>query len=103
RVAGTGLVIPVAVSGPIRNPTVKVNDLGAAEANAGTVAGVVLGDATPLGIVGGLLGGDKLFGGGNTDICTPALAAARGQVVPEADAEQPGASKPGAFFKNLFR
>ncbi|MEA2725615.1 MAG: AsmA family protein [Acetobacteraceae bacterium] len=103
RVAGTGLVIPVAVSGPIRNPTVKVNDLGAAEANAGTVAGVILGDATPLGIVGGLLGADKLLGGGNSDICTPALAAARGQAVPEAGAEQPSASKPGAFFKNLFR
>ena len=64
RVAGTGLVIPIAVSGPIRDPAVKVNDLGAAEANAGTVAGAVIGNATPLGIVGGLLGGDKLFGGG---------------------------------------
>ena len=61
RVAGTGLVIPIAVSGPIRDPAVKVNDLGAAEANAGTVAEAVIGNATPLGIVGGLLGGDKLF------------------------------------------
>jgi AsmA protein len=106
RVAGTGLVIPVAVSGPIRDPSVKVNDLGAAEANAGTVAGVVLGNATPLGIVGGLLGGDKLFGGGTTDICTPALAAARGQAVPESAPgknEKPNVSNPGALLKNLFR
>jgi AsmA protein len=112
RVAGTGFVIPVAVSGPIRDPAVKVNDLGAAEANAGSVAGVVLGDATPLGIVGGLLGADKLLGGGTTDICAPALAAARGQAVPAAaaggSAVKPGAAKPapvdpGALLKNLFR
>lgn len=108
RVAGTGLVIPIAVSGPIRDPVVKVNDLGAAEANAGTVASVVLGNATPLGIVGGLLGGDKLLGGGGTtDICPSALAAARGQAMPEAAAAkgpQPNAApNPGALLKNLFR
>jgi AsmA protein len=106
RVAGTGLVIPVAVSGPIRDPSVKVNDLGAAEANAGTVAGVVLGNATPLGIVGGLLGGDKLFSGGTTDICTPALAAARGQAVAEAAPAKSGppkTSNPETILKNLFR
>jgi AsmA protein len=106
RVAGTGLVIPVAVSGPIRDPSVKVNDLGAAAANAGTVAGVVLGDATPLGIVGGLLGADKLLGGGTTDICPPALAAARGQAVAEsapAKAAPPKTANPEAILKNLFR
>ena len=110
RVAGTGVVIPIAVSGPIRDPGVKVNDLGAAEANAGTVASVVIGSATPLGIVGGLLGGDKLLGGGTTDICTPALAAARGQAVPApaqeaapAKAAGPKASNPEAVLKNLFR
>jgi uncharacterized protein involved in outer membrane biogenesis len=107
RVAGTGLVIPVAVSGPIRDPSVKVNDLGAAEANAGTVAGVVLGNATPLGIVGGLLGADKLVGGGGTtDICPPALAAARGQAVAEpapAKAAPPKTSNPETMLKNLFR
>jgi len=101
RVAGTGLVIPIAVSGPIRDPSVKVNDLGAAEANAGTVAGVVLGNATPLGLVGGLLGADKLFGGGQTDICAPALAAARGQAVPEAAPAK--TNNPEALLKNLFK
>ena len=64
RIAGTPVVIPVAVSGPIRDPAIKVNELGAAEANAGTVAGVVIGGATGLGIVGGLLGADKLLAGG---------------------------------------
>jgi AsmA protein len=103
KVAGTGLVIPVAVSGPLRDPSVKVNDLGAAEANAGTVAGVVIGGATGVGIVGGLLGADTMFGGGKADICTPALAAARGQAVPAAAAAKPSGSNPGAFLKNLFR
>ena len=107
RVAGTGLVIPIAVSGPIRDPSVKVNDIGAAEANAGTVASVVLGNATPLGIVGSLFGADKLLGGsGTTDICPAALAAARGQAVPEAAAKSPLPNlpaNPGALLKNLFR
>jgi uncharacterized protein involved in outer membrane biogenesis len=104
KVAGTGLVIPVAVSGPIRDPVVKVNDLGAAEANAGTVAGAVIGGATGLGIVGGLLGTDKLLGGGTTDVCPAALAAARGQAAPEpAKTEQPSLAKPGSLLKNLFR
>jgi len=108
RVAGTGLVIPVSVSGPIRNPGVKVNDLGTAGANAGAIAGAVIGNATPLGIVGGLLGADKLFSTGTTDICPPALALARGQPVPAsasapAPAAKPPASDPGAILKNLFR
>jgi AsmA protein len=104
RIAGTGLVIPIAVSGPIRDPMVKVNDLRAAEANAGTVAEAVIGNATPLGIVGGLLGGDKLFNPGTTDICGPALAAARGQPVPEAArTEKSGIPNPAALLKNLFR
>ena len=123
RVAGTGMVIPLNVTGPIRNPAVSVNKLGAAASNAGTVAGAIIGNATPLGIVGGLLGADKLAGGGAADICGPALAAARGQPVPAAAAKppappkpgapKPGASKPGAskpglanpgaLLKNLFR
>jgi AsmA protein len=110
RIAGTGVVIPVNVTGPIRDPAVKVNELGAAERNAGTVAGAVLGNATPLGIVGGLLGGDKLLGG-NTDICPAALAAARGQPAPADAKPQPakpgapnaGAPNAGAILKNLFR
>lgn len=107
RVGGTPVLIPIAVSGPIREPSVKVNDLGAAEANAGTVAHVVIGNATPLGIVGGLLGGNKLPGGAPADICAPALALARGQAVPEAAAtaptSKPAANDPAAALRNLFR
>ncbi|HEY1410999.1 MAG TPA: hypothetical protein VGF36_02600, partial [Rhodopila sp.] len=106
RIAGTGVVIPLTVSGPIRDPAVKMNELHTAEANAGTVAGAVIGGATGLGIVGGLLGADKLLGGGSGDVCPAALAAARGQAVPEATpakAGKPSVSNPGALLKNLFR
>jgi uncharacterized protein involved in outer membrane biogenesis len=107
RVGGTEVVIPLAVSGPIRNPAVKVNEIAAAESNAGTVAGAVIGNATPLGIVGGLLGVNKALTGGTTDICPTVLAAARGQAVPEsapvAKPGAPGARDPGAALKNLFR
>jgi hypothetical protein len=101
RIAGTNVIIPINLSGPIRDPAVKVNELGAAERNAGSVAGAILGNATPLGIVGGLLGGDKLLGG-NTDICPAVLAAARGQATP-AETAKPDVSIPGALLKNLFR
>jgi AsmA protein len=105
RIAGTGLVIPLAVSGPIRDPVVKMNDLGAAEANAGTVADAVIGNAAPLGIVGGLLGADKFLGLGATNICPAALATAKGEAVPEAAtrADKPNIPNAGAFLKKLFR
>jgi AsmA protein len=107
RIAGTGVVIPISVDGPIRDPAIKVNELGAAERNAGSVAGAIIGNATPLGIVGGLLGGDKLRGD-NTDICPAALAAARGQALPApgskpAAPSKPDAPNPGTLLKNLFR
>jgi AsmA protein len=108
RIAGTPLVFPVGVEGPIRDPTVKVSELGAAERNAGSVAGALIGDATPLGIVGGLLGADKLFGG-QTDICPSALAASRGRAVPEGEGKpeakagaKPPSLNPGQLLKNLF-
>ena len=37
RVAGTVIVVPLQVTGPIRSPAVKVNAVGTAEANAVTV------------------------------------------------------------------
>src|SRR5262249_24749292 len=89
RIAGTGVVFPVGIEGPIRDPTVKVSEIGTAERNAGAVAGAVLGDATPLGIVGGLLGADKLLGGQSSDVCPAALVAARGRAAPADAAAKP--------------
>ncbi len=115
RAAATTLEIPVNVSGPMRAPSVAVNKLGAAEANAGTVAGALAGNATALGIVGGLLGADKAIGvAGGGDICPAALAAARGQAAPaQASTPQqkapkqapsaPSLSNPADALKGLFR
>lgn len=104
RIGGTGVVIPVNVAGPIRNPRVGVNRIGTAEFNAGTVASAVLGGATPLGALGGLLGGDKILRGGSSDVCPAALAMARGQAAPAPlPASKPNLADPGALLKNLFR
>jgi len=109
RIAGASVVVPIQLTGPIRAPATAVNKLGAAEANAGSVAGAVTGTATPLGILGGLFGADKLLTGGGGDICAPALAAARGgkvaqetQPTPSRPAA-PGPSDPAAALRNLFR
>ena len=101
RLGGTEVVIPINVAGPIRNPRIGVNRVGAAESNAGTVAGAVLGSATPLGALGGLLSGDKILRG-SSDVCPAALAVARGQAAP-VPAHQPNLADPAALLKNLLR
>jgi AsmA protein len=106
RLGGTAVVIPVSVAGPMRSPRVGVNTVGAAESNAGTVASAVLGGATPLGALGGLIGGNKLMTAGSADVCPAALAEARGQAVPAeapAPAQQPKPLDPAALLKNLFK
>ncbi|WP_428487875.1 AsmA family protein [Rhodopila sp.] len=113
RIAGTSVVVPIQLAGPIQKPATSVNKINAAESNVGSVAGAVVGDATPLGIVGGLLGANKLLGGG--DICTPAMAAARGQAVPAQAPPKPAPpqsnpaqsnptlSNPAAELRKLFK
>lgn len=114
RVAGNVIVIPVQLSGPLRGPSTRVNQIRSLEANAGSVAGAVIGNATPLGAIAGLLGGNRATSGG--DICPAALAAARGQAAPAAPAEGlgklpeavpklpiPNLSDPTKSLRNLFR
>ena len=108
KLAATSLVIPVKVTGPMRNPSASVDKVATATSNAGTVAGAVVGTASGLGIVGGLLGVDKALGLAGGDPCPAALAAARGQPAP-AQATTGGPSKyvpslgnPGAALKSLF-
>ncbi len=108
RIAGTPVVIPIAVTGPMQSPKVAVNKLGAAESNVGSVAGALAGNATPLGLLGGLLGADKLLGGGGGDVCGPVLAAARGGKEPQdgeaAHGKAPNPlSNPAAALRNLLR
>jgi AsmA protein len=107
RLGGTPVVIPVSVTGPIRNPRIGVNKIGAAESNAGTVADALLGKATPLGALGGLIGGDKIAGGAS-DVCPAALAEARGQAAPtsapaSASAKPPNLADPAALLKSLLK
>jgi len=92
RVAGTGLVVPLEVTGPILAPATKVNAVGTFEANAGTVAGGVLGSATPLGLLGGVVGANKLLGGAPVPSCDAALAVARGGAAPASAAPASAAS-----------
>jgi len=107
RLGSTVIVVPVQANGPIRSPAVKVNAIGAAESNMGTVAGAVAGKATPLGLLGGMLGGGKLADAGSADSCAGPLAVARGQPLPQ-DAlpgaqTQPKPSVSGALLHDLFR
>ena len=106
RVAGTVIVVPLQVTGPVRSPEVKVNAIGAAKSNAGTVAGAVAGSATPLGLLGGMLGGGKLLDSGSGESCAGPLALARGQAPPPAAASsapaKPKPSAPGALLHELF-
>jgi AsmA protein len=110
RVAGTVIVVPLQLTGPIQLPDVKLNALGAAESNVGTVAGAVVGSATPLGLLGGMLGGGKLLNTGSKEGCAGPLALARGEATPAAPAGptssaavQPKPSAPGKLLHDLFR
>ena len=98
KLAGTILVVPMHVTGPIGAPATRIERLDAAEDNAGTVAGAIIGDATPLGLLGGMLGADKLLGGG--DVCPGPLALARGDSAPSAAGPKP--SRAGGFLQQLF-
>lgn len=112
RLAGTSVVVPLRVTGPIRSPAVALDAIGTAESNAGTVAGVVIGGATPFGLLGGALGGGKLLGsGGSGESCAGPLARARGQPAPAVQGgAAPGAaaqpnpkpSSPGALLHGLL-
>ncbi len=107
RLGGTVIVVPLRLTGPIRSPAIVVNGLGAAEANAGTIAGTVAGSTSPLGLLGSLLGGGKLPDGGSGDSCTGPLALARGETAPTAGASnalaQPKPINSGVLLHDLFR
>ncbi len=113
RVGGTGFRVPLRVTGPLRSPRVDVDATAAAEANAGRLAGIIIGNTTPLGIFGGLLGSDALPADGGSP-CPAALIVARGGTVPVEAAQAPdrpaaapprGTSLPnaGAILRQFLR
>ena len=113
RIAGTGLVVPLRITGPFRSPSSAPDPTATVTQNAGTVAGAVLGNATPMGLIAGALGVKQLQGGAEADLRRGLGGGARhgrprGTVKPsaaggasaEAEAE---AARCGRALKQLFR
>ncbi|HET7882194.1 MAG TPA: AsmA-like C-terminal region-containing protein, partial [Acetobacteraceae bacterium] len=95
RVAGTGIVVPLRITGPWRSPATTPDAASAVTDNAGTVAGAVLGNATPFGALAGALGSRQASGapgGCNSAPATPSLPA-----------QQPKPPNVGGVLKQLFR
>jgi len=99
RVAGTEIVVPLRISGSWRSPATAPDAAAAVTQNAGSVAGAVLGQTTPLGAIAGALGGKQLLGGSEGGCGTPR---------PAANPTAPGGQAPkppnvGNVLKQLFR
>jgi uncharacterized protein involved in outer membrane biogenesis len=99
RVAGTEIVVPMRISGPWRSPATAPDAAAAVTQNAGSVAGAVLGQTTPLGAIAGALGGKQLLGGSEAGCGSPGPAA--NPTAPGVQA--PKAPNVGNVLKQLFR
>src|SRR5262249_18380536 len=95
RVAGTGVVIPLRITGPWRSPSTAPDAASAVTENAGTVAGAVLGSASPFGMIAGALG-SKQIAGGSADCGT-------GPATPATPLQQLKPPNVGGVLKQLFR
>jgi uncharacterized protein involved in outer membrane biogenesis len=121
RLGGTGVSVPVSVTGTFLDPKVAVDAAGAAE---GVASGLANTGAAPFGLVIGKLGGDRSMlnvpgGGGSGATCAEQLAIARGvtpppaavsvpatETVSPAPADQPAKPKPpkpADMLRSLFR
>jgi len=76
KLLATDMVVPVRVSGPMRQPSVAAEKTAVAQAGVSTVTGALVGQNSPVALLGGLLGVNKALGIGG-DPCPAALAAAR--------------------------
>ena len=107
RLGGTGVIVPLKVQGPIRNPKVEVDAAGAASEAAGIAAKAARNPQ--LGVIIGALGGDRMVRGAGGDDCARQLAIARGgragpvPAAAPAPAAQPKAPKPADILRQLFR
>ena len=79
RIGGTGFVVPLRITGSLRDPNVAVNAAAAAGSDLGALAGS-LGSGSSLGAIAGVLMGGKQVAGGVS--CAGPLAIARGQKPP---------------------
>jgi AsmA protein len=78
RVGGTGVMVPLEVTGGFRSPLVAVDARAAATEAAGLAAGAAPRGGALAGIVIGALGGDRMIKGAGGQDCGAALAIARG-------------------------
>ncbi len=99
RVAGTEIVVPLRISGPWRSPATAPDAAAAVTSNAGSVAGAVLGQTTPLGAIAGALGGKQLLGRAEGGCGSPRPAA--NPTAPPTQA--PKAPNVGNVLKQLLR
>ena len=98
RVGGTGVAVPLRVTGPIRSPKIVADASGALEANAGSLAR----------LLGGVTGGKNPTTEGES--CAGPLALARGQNLPQGETQHPlpepkapaKPPNPGALLRQLF-
>jgi uncharacterized protein involved in outer membrane biogenesis len=119
RLGGTGVSVPVNVTGTFLDPNVAVDAAGAAQ---GAVSGLANTGTAPLGMVIGKLGGDRSMlnvpgGGGSGATCAQQLAIARGVPTPPAAVSTPATQtvnpppaaqpakppKPADMLRSLFR
>jgi AsmA protein len=98
-VVGTGIVIPLRISGAFRSPAVAPDPSAAVGQNAGTIAGALVGKTNPLGIIAGALGAKQLLGESQVD-CGGAHGTAATQPAPQ---RQPKPPNPGSVLQQLFR
>jgi uncharacterized protein involved in outer membrane biogenesis len=99
RVGGTGFVVPVQVTGPIRSPGTSVNPVNAVQSNAGALAGGVLRNATRFGALGQALFGGRAGDGASAASavsCPDALALARGGTAPPVSTRPSAPAAPSA-------
>ncbi|MEJ0016210.1 MAG: AsmA family protein [Acetobacteraceae bacterium] len=98
RVAGTGIVVPLRLSGTFRLATAAPDPAATVAENAGTVAGAVLGGATPLGLLAGALGGKQVLSGGDAECGAGASRQASPPLL-----QTPKLPNVGGVLKQLFR
>jgi len=101
RLGGTGVIVPLRLSGPLHAPKVDVDASGRAGEGTGTTA------QEPASIIIGALTGDRTVGGTGGDGCPAALAAARDGIAGPAPTaspqEAPKPPKPADLLRQFLR
>ncbi len=106
RLGGTGVIVPLRLSGGLRAPKVEVDAAGAAGEAAGIAAQAAR--SPQLGVIIGALGGDNMVPGSGAEDCGHQLAIARGGLPGPAPTAAPAPApskppKPADLLRQLLR